>query len=145
MSGQLRWPHECSESKINHFPLKEPRAASKLNVKNPNGRLVEVVTVDGCAIQGEALKCDYLVVGKDPSLELFVELKGSDVKHACRQLENSMRILSRNPCSQRTCFIVSTRVPVTEINVIAKFKKLFKENYNSDLIVRNGQPEFVIP
>ena len=52
---------------------------------NPNRQICKCVQVDGCAIT-EGIRCDNMLTSHDERCEYFVELKGTDVKHAIEQL-----------------------------------------------------------
>lgn len=56
---------------------------------NPKRLNYKKVQVDGCTINKGA-RCDKLLLSEDEREEYFVELKGSDIKHAIEQIESSM-------------------------------------------------------
>lgn len=69
------------------------------------------VQVDGCQIvDGE--KCDNLLVDEEVGNEYFVELKGTDVAHALRQLDRSISLLSDKDNDHKyvRSYIISTNV-----------------------------------
>jgi len=69
---------------------------SKVIFHNPNQHEVQEITVDGCVVT-EGERCDYLLLVDDADVSVFVELKGSDVKHALEQLEETHKQL-RDHC-----------------------------------------------
>jgi hypothetical protein len=85
---------------------------SKITFLNPNQDKILTIKVDGCAISdNETLRCDYALIPSD-EVEIYVELKGSDIVHAVEQIESTIRLLSDNPQKiKKLCFVVSTRVP----------------------------------
>lgn len=94
---------------------------SKFRLHNPKRAPIKVVQVDGCVVK-EGVRCDYLLVLPDGQ-ELYIELKGSDVKHAVEQIAKSINLLTCNCRSVvKLCFIASTRCPInsTEIQNIKK-------------------------
>jgi hypothetical protein len=101
---------------------------------NPQRQKIRCITVDGCLnITGP--KCDYLVI--DPSsVEHFIELKGSDVRHAIQQLESSIRQLAGNLGQVRHSYIISTRSPLMSPR-IQQIQLQFKKNLNSTLIIKS--------
>lgn len=103
---------------------------------NGGRNAVRKITVDGCAIT-DGIRCDFLLIdhfGK----EHFVELKGCDIKHALKQLAESIRKLSVNAKTQpKSSYISSTRCPLFSPE-IQKHSALFKMHFNSSLLVRNG-------
>lgn len=110
---------------------------SKFRLQNPQRYSIKVVQVDGCAIQ-EGVRCDYLFILPNGQ-ELYVELKGSNVKHAVEQIARSIDLLACNCQSTvKLCFIATTRCPIasTEIQIL---KKKFKQKYNAKLTIKNGE------
>lgn len=107
---------------------------SKIVFENTRNQKLKVVEVDDCAIQ-DGLRCDHLVI-EENSIEHFVELKGSDVQHAQKQLAESIKQLSIDPQKQsKNSYVVSTRAPLT--TEIQKIQKQFKRDYNSSFKVKN--------
>lgn len=63
---------------------------------NSSRSVLNVYVVDPCLIPDmQQKKCDYLVLADNPCSPkaFFIELKGSDITGAIRQIENSVRIL----------------------------------------------------
>jgi hypothetical protein len=120
--------------------LREER--SKMVFQNPDRRRLRRIQVDGC-LQFDGVKCDFLVIS-ECATEHFVELKGSDVRHATEQLDATiLKISADAKLAVKHCFIVSTRCPLLspEIQVL---KKRFKKHYNSTLTIKNIVCEYVI-
>lgn len=120
--------------------LKEKK--SKITFLNPDRDEILVIKVDGCVIKDDGvLKCDYAIVPCD-QIEIYVELKGSDISHAVKQLESTIKLLSENPKEiKKYCFIVSTRYPqqTTKTQIL---QIQFKKNFNSSFRTKNIQDEF---
>lgn len=128
----MRIPDTCisiSNEKI--IPLKENKSCFRF--LNPEQKDIRCILVDGCAIT-DGLRCDHLIIDAN-GMEHFIELKGHDISHAVKQLENSIQQLSPHKRT-KYAFIVSTRCPSsgTDIQI---FKKRFKQKYNSELIIKN--------
>lgn len=50
------------------------------------------IKIDGCEIVDQnTLKCDFMIVKRDEVLEVYVELKGSDIVHAAKQILATIR------------------------------------------------------
>lgn len=93
---------------------------SEARFLNSERRPVSVVEVDGCEITGDEERCDYLVLLD--SSAWYVELKGSDIEKALRQIGNSERLLrNRYPATDKHIVIVCSRVPA-----ISGFQKVAK-------------------
>ena len=116
--------------------LKEHK--SKFIFHNPEQKKVNCINVDGCAIT-EGPKCDHLLIDAN-SVEYFVELKGSDVKHALEQLETSIKKLGGESTS-RYAFIISNKCPLIGTD-IQNAKKKFKDKYQTTLIIKNTPCEY---
>ncbi|MTJ14230.1 hypothetical protein FJR11_16920 [Anabaena sp. UHCC 0187] len=126
---------KCSE-KISHKNiLIEEKKSSKIVFTNENSIEVTKVQVDGCLdIQG--VKCDWLLIINEPYIEIYIELKGSDVEHAFNQIENTIKIVSKNyKTVLKYCYIITTRCPINSAQIQVKAKS-FKKNYNAVLKVK---------
>jgi hypothetical protein len=142
MAGKLKSVEECTETKTDPIiPLIENRM--KMIFLNPNRKDVKVITVDGCAAT-KGIRCDYLVKDEKDD-EFFVELKGTDIRHACEQLAASIKRLSTNPPQKaKYSFVISSRVAPAIRTNIQNLQVRFKNNFNCKLIVRNQQHEHKI-
>ncbi len=98
---------------------------------------VSKIRVDGCQII-DGIKCDFLI--KFNSNERFIELKGSDVNHAIKQLMTTIKILGNCTCVNRISYIISSRCPISAAD-IQVYRLKFRKNYNSRLIVKNNNFE----
>ena len=70
--------------------------------------------------------------------EVYIELKGSDVKHAVEQLATTIQKLTDDMSVSKLCFVASTRCPITSTQ-IQKFKKEFMQKYKANLTIKNGE------
>ena len=115
---------------------------SKITFLNPNQDKILTIKVDGCVISdNETLRCDYALMPSD-EIEIYVELKGSDIVHAVAQLESTIRLLSDNPQKiKKLCFVVSTRVP-RQTTSIQQLQSQFKKKFNANFRVKNIQDEY---
>jgi hypothetical protein len=115
---------------------------SKITFLNPNQDQILKIEVDGCAISdNETLRCDYALIPSD-EVEIYVELKGSDIDHAVEQIKSTIRLLSDNPQKiKKLCFVVSTRVP-KQTTTIQQLQSQFKKNFNASFRVKNIQDEY---
>ena len=122
--------------------LREKKSKSKITFLNPNQDEILTIKVEGCVISdNETLRCDYALMPSD-EVEIYVELKGSDIVHAVEQIESTIRLLSDNPQKiKKLCFIVSTRVP-KQTTTIQQLQSQFKKNFNASFRVKNIQDEY---
>ncbi len=123
---------EISYKKI--FIFSENR--SKLTLENKDEVESRKIHVDGCKIDDENIRCDYLHIAK--GIEMFIELKGQDIKHAMKQIVRTMELLSINLQKQEKInYIICTKSPLAGPE-IQNFKREFKKKYNATLIVRSS-------
>ena len=95
-------------------------------------------------------KCDKLVVATtctDEKVCVFVELKGSDVAHAVKQLDATLSypLFSQNRAKWTKARIVANKIPAnTGRSVVERAKVDFRRKYNCELIcLKSGQPDFL--
>lgn len=112
---------------------------SKFRLENPNQLKIKVIQVDDCVIR-QGMRCDYLVItpSQNNGQEIYIELKGSDVKHAAKQIATSIQQLTDNMSVSKLCFIASTRCPINSTE-IQNIKKKFKQQYKAKLTIKNGE------
>ena len=107
----------------------------KIIFQNPLRLLYQKVDVDGCTITGKAIRCDKLLLSSDEHQEYYVELKGTDVKHAISQIEETIKKLGEfDDC--RRAYIISTNVAPAFTTYIQMKAKSFKDKFKALLIVR---------
>jgi len=115
------------------------KQTSTLYLLNPSERPVDKVQVDGCAIT-EGPRCDWAVeVDDDVSHEeIFIELKGSHITDAVKQIEATISRLSFNPAhAKKRCLIASTRSLTSR--EIRKLQLRFLKQYNAEFKrLKNG-------
>lgn len=95
------------------------------------------VRVDGCAIT-HGVRCDHLLISGDALEERYVELKGTDVRHAIQQLEVTIQTLGEHDFNRHSYVICTNVVPRvrTDMQIWAK---RFKNKYNSELVIRSKE------
>jgi hypothetical protein len=115
---------------------------SKITFLNPLKENIIEIKVDGCAIDDpETLRCDYALIPCD-DVEIYIELKGSDIPHAVKQLESTIQLISDDHRkTKKLCFVVSTRVP-KQTTTIQKLQSHFKTKFNASFRVKNIQDEY---
>lgn len=121
-----------SKNKI--FKFEEQR--SSLTLENIEQVSSTRIIVDGCEINDNGVKCDYLHIAKD--IEMYIELKGQDLLHAMKQLERTMKLLSSNYQKQaKVSYIICTRSPLTSTE-IQNYDRQFRIKFNSKLIIKSS-------
>jgi hypothetical protein len=132
---------ECEERRSDtKIVLQENK--SKITLLNPNKDEILIIKVDGCVISdNETLRCDYALIPSD-AVEIYVELKGSDIAQAVKQIESTIKLLSENPQKiKKLCFVVSTRVP-KQTPGIQQLQSQFKKKFNASFRIKNIQDEY---
>lgn len=113
-----------------------------LTLKNNQGFKFRKIIVDGCVITdknypGEK-KCDFLLTISDhpQCKEYYIELKGSDIKHAVEQIYSTIRKLSSVPSTQmKKGYIICNKSPMSSTK-IQSFQAQARKQFNLVLIVR---------
>jgi hypothetical protein len=124
----------CSKVvKDKNIPVKENQR--KFTIVNEQGLEITKIQVDGC-LEIDGVKCDWMFTMDNPPIEIYVELKGRDVKHAFKQLENTIKVVSRSNTAKRFCYVVASKCPLSSPD-IQNQQKAFKRDYNATLRVRN--------
>ena len=109
---------------------------SKLTLENINEVESESIKVDGCEINDKSIRCDFLHIAKN--IEFYIELKGQDLEHALNQIKTTIKRLSNNKkLYPKKSYIICTRSPLTSTE-IQNYKREFKKEYNSDLIIKSS-------
>lgn len=107
--------------------------------------------IDGKIIT-EGNKCDFIILVKHNPIahlwkEVFIELKGTDIKHAIEQLETTLKIeiLQHPTINERKARIVALSFPSYKSNpTIELAKRRFLSSYRCELkSVKSGQPDQV--
>ena len=113
---------------------------SKLTLINKDEVLSERIEVDGCEINDNSLRCDYLLLAK--GFEFYIELKGQNISHAILQIQSTILRLSKNTnLKNKISFIICTRVPLTTTK-IQSLQYDMKNKFNANLYVRSSPFEF---
>jgi hypothetical protein len=113
----------------------------KFTIHNPGKVKVRVIEIDGCVFTKETdgLRCDWLFVPTGGNVEIYVELKGSDIGHGIKQLESTIQNpkVSEGVCTApKYCYIVSRSCPALP-TTLQRAKERFKKQYAAKLIVKN--------
>ncbi|MEG4804768.1 hypothetical protein QUB63_29290 [Microcoleus sp. ARI1-B5] len=133
---------ECCEEHRSDTKIVLQENKSKITFLNPNQDEILKIKVDGCVISdNETLRCDYALIPCD-AVEIYVELKGSDIAQAVKQIESTIKLLSENPQKiKKLCFVVSTRVP-KQTTSIQQLQSQFKKKFNASFRIKNIQDEY---
>jgi hypothetical protein len=106
--------------------------AKTFRIENNSNKSICRVEVDGCLIDSiDVLKCDYMFKICETNEYFLVELKGTDVTHAVKQIVSTYDIIRRQlllSANNFKGFIVSSSVPRAAEQRFRQLKeKTFKE------------------
>ncbi|WP_135187547.1 hypothetical protein [Pseudomonas amygdali] len=89
--------------------------------------------VDGCLVI-EGKRCDWMIVDKETNIEVFIELKGSDVLEGVKQLSISANALSKR-VGKKYGYLICTRSPISS-PAIQKLQKEILKTHSLHLRVK---------
>ncbi|RAJ06575.1 hypothetical protein LX64_01702 [Chitinophaga skermanii] len=125
---------ETSNNKVFTFTERQ----SKLTLLNKDEVSSTKVHVDGCAISDNGVKCDYLHLVEDKNLEIYIELKGQDLRQAMKQIERTISILGSKKQQQKLkSYIICSRSPLASTE-IQQYDRTFRKHYNCQLIIKSS-------
>lgn len=107
--------------------------------------------IDGYIVKDKTVnKCDYVVLAKsstDAWVEVFVELKGSNITHAIKQLKDTMTnplFSSTRHCVRKARVVTANRIPSNVGNsVIERAKDDFKKMGCDFRPIKSKQPDVI--
>ncbi len=94
------------------------------------------ITVDGCEINDDTIRCDFMHIAK--GIEFYIELKGQDLEHALEQIKSTIFRLSTNvKKGNKISYIICTRSPMSS-SEIQNHKLEFRKKFNSKLEIKSS-------
>lgn len=105
----------------------DKKSKCTFRIINDKQRKIEKHRVDGCRIiDGD--KCDWLAIDVESSKEIYIELKGKNIKHAIEQLCTTVDKLSPNKTSKKLAYAMLTRCPISAQKIQIEQKKVLKSH-----------------
>ena len=109
---------------------------SKLTLENVDSIESISVRVDGCEINDNSIRCDFMHLAK--GIEFYIELKGQDLEHALEQIKSTIIRLSSNiKKGNKISYIICTRSPMSS-SEIQNHKLDFRKRFNSKLEIKSS-------
>lgn len=109
---------------------------SKLTLENVDNIESTKIIVDGCEINDNSIRCDFMHLAKD--IEFYIELKGQDLVHALEQIKMTIIRLSTNiKKGNKISYIICTRSPMSS-SEIQNHKLEFRKKFNSRLEIKSS-------
>jgi len=122
------------ESSQKLFTFEERK--SKLTLENVDEVVSTKIIVDGCEINDDSIRCDYMLLAK--GIEFYIELKGQDLAHAVNQIKATIKRLSNDLKNKnKKAYIICTRSPLSSTQ-IQNIKFDLLKNFNSDLQIKSS-------
>lgn len=118
---------------------------SKHTARNKDNQLVRHYLIDGDVIVNKDVdKCDYLILNDEKKTAYFIELKGSKMQHAIKQLKNTEEMLKTNLQEYTVYYRVVFSGNATHGVNNSLFLKWQKQcgMKNGVLVVQRGRSEF---
>lgn len=129
-------PKECITLEAQKITTRSEKG-KRIKIDNPRELPISVIRVDGCAIKS-GNKCDFMFEIDDAETSIFVELKGSNIKHAIKQLEETIKkYKKRKPGYKKLAIIVSSKVAPSTKTYLQRAKVAFKRELNAKLANAN--------
>jgi hypothetical protein len=144
---KVQIPGKCSVSHKGQLIVCAQKGR-KIAFLNPGKRQVFRHEIDECEELRPLLKnpdcklCDYLVCTWKNE-QHFVELKGSNVEHALKQLESTIEQIADAPHGKLFCWIVTTESPRGHSKSQVLIEK-FKRKHSARLKIRTNQCEHAL-
>ena len=135
-------PHSCFSNKTS---AKEKNRSFAIDKRYLQDEQFCRINVDNCLIiNSNTKKCDFVFVRCANNYHYFVEMKGSDTKHAIKQLESTIKyFIEKTGLKKHQVFayVVSGRVPSNSNLLFRSLKKQFVKNFAVELKI--GTKKFV--
>lgn len=155
---------ECEKSRRDQtITLKDRTGGNSRYIgSNPGAKLIMQIEIDGCVINDQdKRKCDYLILNCDDNVSYFIELKGSNISDAYKQIAETYFEL--NKIAQFRTNVIDEHFKMMARVVLAKgnvpriipssYRKLVKilEQVNGEKVkngihikrIKSGQPEIL--
>ena len=95
--------------------------------------------IDGYVLT-EGIRCDFLLINEDTSIAYLIELKGSDLVKAARQLENTEQALQQQLAQYQIMYRIIMRKSSTHAIHSSAFRS-FQARKGKQLVCRNNEYE----
>lgn len=84
---------------------------------NCSGEKFNKVKIDGCVepSNGKNLRCDFIIIKEGEDIEIYVELKGQDIKKAARQIEETLKAYGSSSAAKYAA-IATSKIPPPKKN-----------------------------
>lgn len=144
MSNNYNFPPNCAE-KVDHPNVKAEENGKKFIALNPNRKEVLRIKIDGCVINDNTTnKCDFLIIDPQKDNAYFIELKGKNVKHAIKQLNDTIEKIDNlsnkyisKSFSGKFAFAILSQCPLASVEIQNIQKEFSKKKIK--LVIKNKE------
>ncbi|GEN76694.1 hypothetical protein [Chryseobacterium hagamense] len=132
---------EFVKEKHSIVSFRDKKSSTKYIYKNNKKDELSKYRIDGCIINDNGSKCDYILINCTKKKVFFIELKGSDLVKAIEQIDRSLDLL----LSYFEDYTIEARIVLTRVNTVdLKDIKLLKlenriKNLKGQLIKQTRQ------
>lgn len=145
---QFSEKEKCFEKSKNSIIFASQKGKT-FKINNQSKHTIYKIQVDDCLIEDKkVIKCDNLFIDCDDEIGHFVELKGTDIEHAYKQLTSTIkwwREKVKHPQKEKTyAYMVSSSVPASAEQKFRTLKEQFKRDMGKDLVKKNQLLEIII-
>jgi len=90
----------------------DAKSSTRYIYENISSDVLSKYWIDGCLIDDDNSRCDFLLLNCNKEISYFIELKGSDLIKAIEQIDRSIDILHKDFIT----YSVEARVVLTRVN-----------------------------
>ena len=145
----MPFPTQCTVSGSQKIVSLKENGRSFI-IRNISGTRLTRVRFDGCVINNipGQLSCDYGLWIENSSAAHFIELKGTDIKHACAQIAATIDFVKQNHADQMTgrslhAAIVASAIKAPKLKQSSQYVKL-RKLVSSPVEIKNGKLEIEV-
>lgn len=136
-----RFESQCIQPNTSTIVCKDNEAASHNNKVyfNCNGESFLKIKIDGCVEPkgGSSLRCDFMIISQNETIELYIELKGKKISRAVEQIISTINNHGLKT-AKKYAAIASTSVPQKGTGV-DKAKKLLINKTKTIPFIKNKE------
>lgn len=104
-----------------------------------NGETFHKVIIDGGVVSNNTteLRCDFMVIQDNETIELYIELKGQDIAHATKQIIQTIKNHGSQRARKRYTAIVTSTTPKKNTALDNAKMLLKKETFITPFVKNN--------
>lgn len=106
-----------------------------------NGETFHKVIIDGGVVSNNTneLRCDFMIIQDDESIELYIELKGQDIAHAAKQILQTIKNHGSQRAKKRyTAIVTSSTTAPRKNTALDNAKMLLRKETSITPFIKNN-------